>query len=74
MNFIVNDMETAIEVKSSKKIKSDHLNGLKALKEDFPKVKNRWVVCLEDQFRVVEDGIEIVPFLIFIERLKDNQL
>jgi hypothetical protein len=44
------------------------------LKEDHPNVKNRIVVCTEKKARKTEDGIEILPYDIFIERLWSGKL
>jgi predicted AAA+ superfamily ATPase len=69
VDFILNDMEIAIEAKASAKINSDHLKNLRELKNDFPKIKSRIIVCLEKEIRVSEDGILILPYLDFVNRL-----
>jgi predicted AAA+ superfamily ATPase len=69
VDFIFNDMELAVEVKGVTKIKTDHLKGLRELKEDFHSIKNRYIVCLEERPRITEDGIHILPFRDFIVRL-----
>lgn len=74
VDFIVNDMELAIEAKSSAKITSDHLRGLRALREDHPKVKRRILVSLEKQSRRTEDGIEIMSYKEFVKLLWSNEL
>ena len=60
VDFIINTMETAIEVKASSKILPRHLKGLRALKEDHPYIKRRMVVCLENKARITNDKIEII--------------
>jgi hypothetical protein len=67
-------MEVAIEAKASERVISDHLKGLRELKNDFPRVRQRIVVCLEKHVRVTEDGIWILPFQEFIRRLWSNPL
>lgn len=74
VDFIVNDMELAIEAKSSSKITSDHLRGLRALAEDHPKVKRRILVSLEKQSRRTEDGIELMSYKEFVKLLWSNEL
>lgn len=74
VDFIINDMELAIEAKSSAKITSDHLRGLRALAEDHPKVKRRIVVSLEKQSRRTEDGIELISHKEFVKLLWSNEL
>jgi predicted AAA+ superfamily ATPase len=69
VDFILNDMEIAIEVKSSDKITSDHLKNLRELKKDYPKIKSKFVVSLEKQLRTTDDGITILPYQDFIGRL-----
>lgn len=73
-DFIVNDMEIAIEAKATHKISANHLKGLRALPEDHPGIKKRFVVCLEDKPRVTEDRIEILPASIFAARLWGGEL
>ena len=69
VDFIVNDMDVAIEIKASRTINAKHLKGLRSLVNDHPEVKKRLVVCYEDKFRITEDGIMIVPYQIFVEKL-----
>lgn len=69
VDFILNDMEIAIEAKASEKITSDHLKNLRELKNDFSQVKSRIIVCLEKHIRTTEDGILILPYHEFISRL-----
>lgn len=56
-----------IEIKGGKVHEGD-LKGLKTLLEDGP-VKRAVVVCLENQRRVVEKKIAIVPWKEFLEEL-----
>jgi len=69
VDFIINDMEVAIEAKASRKITADHLKGLRALRQDHPRIGRRLVVCCEEKPRTVEDGIEILPAGEFVRRL-----
>ena len=74
VDFICGDMHTAIEVKSSSRIHNNHLNGLKALREDW-KAKNFIVVCTENEPRVVDKNIQILPWKVFLKKLwKENLL
>ena len=74
VDFIVNDLETAIEAKAARKVTADHLKGLRALAVDHPGVKRRMVVCMEPKRWKTEDGIEIVPAAEFVSRLWDGGL
>jgi predicted AAA+ superfamily ATPase len=69
VDFVVNDMELVIEAKSSPRIHSDHLRGLREIIKDHPKLKRRIVVSLEERARKTEDGIEILPYSVFIKQL-----
>ena len=69
VDFVVNDMELAIEAKSSHKVSSNHLKALRSLALDHPTVKRRIIVCRESKARRTEDGIEIVPAATFMQRL-----
>jgi hypothetical protein len=68
VDFIVGQMVVAIEAKATGRITSDHLAGLRHLRQDHPRVR-RVVVCLEPRRRVTEDGIEILPVNAFVGEL-----
>lgn len=68
VDFIVNDFECAIELKSSSNISSQHLKGLRELKEEHH-VKKSIIVCLETKKRKTSDDIDIVPVKEFIKDL-----
>lgn len=74
VDFIVNDMQVAIEVKATKRIKAVHLKGLRSLKVDHSNVERRLVVCLEEKYRRTEDDIEIVPAALFVRMLWKQEL
>jgi predicted AAA+ superfamily ATPase len=74
VDFIVNDMETAIEAKASGKITSDHLRGLRNLARDHEGVRRRIVVSLEAKPRRTDDGIEILPESSFVQRLWNGEI
>ncbi len=61
VDFVVGDMEVALEAKSSRNVTRDHLKGLRSLVRDHPSVRRRVVVCREPRRRRTSDGIEIVP-------------
>ena len=73
VDFILNDMEIAIEVKSSSRIHSKHLKGLKALLEEHT-VKRAIVVSLESQPRKADVSIEILPWQQFLDELWSGNL
>ena len=69
VDFIVDDMRAAIEVKATAKIVADHLKGLRNLVQDHPRVGRRILVCLERKARTTEDGIVVLPVEEFVRRL-----
>jgi predicted AAA+ superfamily ATPase len=74
VDFIVNDMQIAIEAKASEKITSKHLKGLRSLIVDHSNVGRRIIVCNEKKLRTTEDNIEIIPAATFAGMLWDGQL
>jgi predicted AAA+ superfamily ATPase len=74
VDFVVNDMQVAIEAKASSKVTADHLRGLRALIQDHPRVKQRVLVCLEPKSRRTEDGILVLPAADFCQRLHAGDL
>jgi predicted AAA+ superfamily ATPase len=74
VDFILNDMEIAIEAKSSDLITSDHLKNLRELKKDFPSIKSRLVVSLEKHTRTTMDGITILSYAEFVHRLWSGKI
>jgi len=73
VDFIVNDMEVAIEAKATARVTDHHLKGLRELRADHPEVGERVVVCLEPKARRTADGIMILPAGEFVKRLGDGE-
>lgn len=69
VDFVVNDLQVAIEAKATAKVTADHLKGLRNLAQDHPRAGQRVVVCLEPKARRTDDGILILPAREFCERL-----
>ncbi|MDQ7048750.1 MAG: AAA family ATPase [Enterobacterales bacterium] len=74
VDFIVNDMEIAIEAKASQNIKNTHLKGLREVKKDHPSVKQRIIVCLDEKERLTADGIRVLPYQRFCELLWSGKI
>lgn len=74
VDFIINDMEIAIEAKATQRITADHLKGLFTLKEEHPNIKQRIIVCLEPKQRLTSDGILIMPAQSFTQKLWRNEI
>ena len=68
VDFILGEMDLAIEVKASRRIHSGHTRGLKALQEEHS--PNRIViVSLEEQPRRIGPSIEVFPWQNFLDTL-----
>ncbi len=71
---VLGDMQLAIEAKSSERITRDHLEGLRSLALDHPRVGRRIVVSREARVYKTDDGIEILPAATFVKRLWAGEL
>lgn len=74
VDFIIDDMAYAVEAKASQSVTADHLKGLRELTHEHPRVKKRYVVSLDARPRVTEDGIEVLPYSEFTQRLWQGSL
>ena len=74
VDFVLGDMQLAVEAKASARVTSDHLKGLRSLVEDHPEVGRRVVACLEPRARRTEDGIDVLPAETFVRRLWRGEL
>ena len=73
VDFILGDMNAAIEVKGSQRIHSKHTRGLRALMEEHT-VGRAVIVSLEKQPRKLDSSIEVLPWQIFLEALWSGEL
>ena len=74
VDFIVGDLQVAIEAKAKPVITNRDLRGLRRLAGDHPEVRRRVVASLEPRPRRTEDGIEILPATVFAARLWAGEL
>ena len=74
VDFVLGDMEVAVEVKASAKVRPGHLKGLRALAEEHPQAQSRILVCLEPRAWRTEDGIDILPAEDFARHLWEGEL
>lgn len=74
VDFIVGDMQLAIEAKASAKIHGDHLKGVRELKKEYPELKAACLVTLEEKSRLTEDGIWILSHQDFVKKLWSHEL
>ncbi len=68
VDFILGDMQVAVEVKGSKRVHATHTRSLRALIEEHA-VERAIVVCLEKHPRRLGSGLEVLPWQDFLERL-----
>lgn len=68
VDFILGNGDAAIEVKSTSRIQDRHLKGIRAFKEEFD-VARCLVVSQDSSPRMTTDGILILPWQDFLERL-----
>jgi uncharacterized protein len=69
VDFVVNDLECAIECKSASEVQMHHLKGLRELKAEHPELRKQIVVSREPKSRKTSDGIEILGVADFIGEL-----
>jgi len=74
VDFILNDMQVAIEVKTAHRIAGHHLKSLYQLIKDNPKVSRVMLVCRETKRRIEGGKIEIVPYQEFIAELWGGEI
>lgn len=68
VDFLLGEKELALEIKASERVHQGDIKGLMALKEDGA-VKHLMVVCLEKKPRTLDNGIEIIPWRVFLKGL-----
>ena len=73
VDFILGEMDVAIEVKGSQNVHSGYTRGMRALLEEH-RVERAIIVSLEKHPRVLEAGLEVLPWQDFLERLWGGEL
>jgi len=73
VDFVLGDMNAAIEVKGSHRIHNTHSRGLRALLEEHT-VKRAVIVSLEEQPKKIDSSIEVLPWQVFLEALWSGDL
>jgi len=73
VDFIVGEMELAVEIKASARVHAGDLRGLRVLSEESDP-RRKMVVCMESQPRKVAEDIEILPWKEFFRRLWEGEL
>ena len=73
VDFILGEMEVAVEIKGGSRVHEGDLGGLRALREEH-RVKRAVIVSLERQPRTIERGIDVLPWDRFLNELWDGAL
>jgi predicted AAA+ superfamily ATPase len=73
VDFVLGDHEIAIEVKSASMVGNRHLKGTRAFKEEYA-ARNYIVVSMDPKPRKTTDGIDILPWNIFLDRLWEGRI
>ncbi len=72
VDVIIGNGRIAIEIKSTDEVKSRHLKGLKAFKEDF--LHARTIIVSLDKYSRVMNGVEIIPAEQFLKALWNSEI
>ena len=72
VDAIIGNGRVAVEIKSTDEVKSRHLKGLKAFKEDFPDA--RTIIVSLDKYSRVMNGVEIFPSEQFLKALRNSEI
>lgn len=73
VDFILNDMEVAIEVKSSKKVHAIDAQPLLSLREEY-KVKKCILISFELEPKIICKNIHCLPWKLFLEKLWTDEI
>jgi predicted AAA+ superfamily ATPase len=68
VDFVLGDHELAVEVKSASMVGNRHLKGIRAFKEEYA-ARHYIFVSMDPKPRKTTDGIDILPWNIFLGRL-----
>jgi predicted AAA+ superfamily ATPase len=73
VDFVIGDMDLAVEVKGTGRVHEGDLRGLAALREES-RVKRAVVVSLEREPRRIGAGVQVLPWRDFVARLWAGEL
>ena len=73
VDLILGDLDAAIEIKSTSLVNKNHLKGIRAFKQEN-KARKTIVVSLDPKARKTGDGIDILPWRSFLDRLWNNKI
>lgn len=73
VDFVMGDGDVVVEVKSSALVNDRHLRGLKAFKEEH-EIRRSIIVSLDPEPRRAGDGIDVMPWRLFLDQLWQGNL
>jgi predicted AAA+ superfamily ATPase len=73
VDFVLGDHEIGVEVKSTAMVGNRHLKGIRAFKQEYA-ARQYIVVSMDPKPRKTADGIDILPWITFLDRLWDGSL
>lgn len=68
VDFILGDMDIALEVKSSKRVHETDTKALKTLQDEYD-VKQTFLISFEETPKIISDNIQCLPWKMFLEKL-----
>lgn len=69
VDLVIDELDLAVEIKSSQHISAKHLKGIRELAKEHPKFKKKILVSLEKTSRVTDDNILIYAAEDFLAKL-----
>ena len=73
VDCVLGDHELAVEIKSTERADDRHLKGLREFKREFG-AERLMLVSRDPRPRVTDDGIEILPWQVFLDRLWGGEM
>lgn len=73
VDFVLGDDEVVVEAKSSSLVNDGHLKGIRNFESEH-KTKRSIVVSLDRDPRRTEDGIDVLPWRVFLDQLWQGQV
>ena len=74
VDFVLGDGEVAIEVKGKDRVRSHDGRHLLQFRQDYPAVRELLLVCCENETRVTDQGVRILPWREFTGRLWSGEI
>ncbi|MEL7306209.1 MAG: AAA family ATPase, partial [Myxococcota bacterium] len=73
VDFVLGDMDVVVEAKATRNVVRGHLRGLRTMVAEH-KLERVFVVSLDPERRVLDDGIVILPWRDFVRSLWKNEI